>query len=260
MNKKFLIILISMLLIVSALSSTANVLFTEEKESSNSNEQPINLPLRQQPKKIVKPKLKFFVREGFNKNLSNMTKNINKIYKDTNITFDWNGSNVTLTAADGWWGKKDWEVLKDLKTRNNCSKGINVVIAPNTYAPLTGANGITYFEVCNGSKDLPYGGIILKDTCNETQMYKTLAHELMHALGTSHEQIKWLNQYSGRNETKTIGSKLYNSTGSFKRNMPASKPVPPHGYGYYDKNGDCNLNVWADSVRLKVSEYLERTV
>ncbi|GAF91564.1 unnamed protein product, partial [marine sediment metagenome] len=199
-------------------------------------------------------RLKFFVHDECTKNISQMVADCNDIFDGegsgsrtvNGITqFGTNGTVTTLPDSDfdnmstttGRTG-----LLRKLKTQvENCSTGINIVIAPNGHFS---ANGYTYFNKGTGTNDKPYGGIILRDTCNQDQMNKTLAHELLHALGLSHEQVKWTNPDTGETESKPIGSTIVNGSGPGNdRNIPASSsgfPVPPHGYAYHDKDGDCD--------------------
>ncbi|MBU1940162.1 MAG: hypothetical protein KKC68_00145, partial [Candidatus Thermoplasmatota archaeon] len=197
--------------------------------------------------------LKFFVHRNCTKNISEMVADCNDIFDGGNsgsrsggITqFATNGTVTDLpdSAFDNIntsVGRMD--LLRKLKSeQNNCSNGINVVIVPNGHFT---SNGITYFNKGTGTNDKPYGGIILRDTCNQDQMNKTLAHELLHALGLSHEQVKWFNSSSNQTESKPIGSTIVNGAGpGTNRTIPASAcgfPVPPHGYAYYDKDGDCD--------------------
>jgi hypothetical protein len=252
MKRKILGIFVVTLLIATTFCSAANIDYFSELEKRldsrniEHNDEKLNLDpkvtLFNDEEKICHVPIKYFVREGFTHNLSNITRMLNEIYEGTNITFDWNGTSITLRTADGWWNKPPGNILQDRKENtSNCTNGINVVFTPDTYPPLQGLGGVCYFDKCNGSRTHPKGGIILRDTCNETKMSRVLAHELLHGLGLSHEQIKWFNTSSGRNETKPIPSSVYNNAGVYLYDIPASLPVPPHGYGWYDSNGNCKL-------------------
>jgi hypothetical protein len=199
-------------------------------------------------------RLKFFVHDECTKNISQMVADCNDIFDGADsgsrsvngITqFGTNGTVVILpdsdfTNLDTKAGRK--ALLRKLKTqRENCSNGINVVIAPDGSFSY---NGLTYFNKNSGTQDKDFGGIILRDSCNQDQMNKTLAHELLHALGLSHEQVKWKNPDTGEIESKPLATTIWNYYGpGDHRNIPASSlgnPVPPHGYAYYDKDGDCD--------------------
>lgn len=198
--------------------------------------------------------LKFFVHDECTKNISQMVADCNDIFngggdssrnEDGITQFGTNGTITTLPDSDfdnmGTTAGRTG-LLRKLKSEyDNCSKGINIVICPSGHFT---SNGLTYFNKEKGVSDKPYGGVILRDTCNQDQMNKTLAHELLHALGLSHEQVKWLNTSSGEIESKPIGTKIVNGSGpGSDRNIPAGSlgyPVPPHGYAYYDKDGDCD--------------------
>lgn len=198
--------------------------------------------------------LKFFVHDECTKNISQMVADCNDIFdggdgsarNGIGITqFGTNGTTTTLPDSDFDNISTDEgqeHLLRKLKTQyNNCSNGINIIIAPNGHFA---SNGITYFNKGTGTNDKPYGGIILRDTCNQDQMNKTLAHELLHALGLSHEQVKWTNPDTGEIESKPIGSTIVNGSGpGSDRAISAGSsgyPVPPHGYAYHDKDGDCD--------------------
>jgi len=113
-----------------------------------------------------------------------MVKKVNEIYKcacDLDVQFRLDGPVVEVPE------ELDRDKLREnlRKDRPDCTEGINVVFVPGNY-PGTW-NGITKFEACSGVKKHPIGGVIIRDTCNQAQMSVTLAHELMHALGLSHE-------------------------------------------------------------------------
>jgi hypothetical protein len=200
--------------------------------------------------------LKFFIHDECTKNISQMVADCNDIYNGgdegsrngVGITqFGTNGTVTTLSDDDFdncSTTAGQVRLLRHLKANvTNCSNGINIVIAPDG---LFTSNGLTYFNKGTGTNDKTYGGIILRDTCNQDQMNDTLAHELLHALGLSHEQVKWVNPDTGEIESKPIGSTIVNGSGpGSDRAISAGSsgyPVPPHGYAYYDKDGDCKCD------------------
>lgn len=146
--------------------------------------------------------LKFFscVPKLDNEKINKMVKEVNDIYRCqwiNDIQFCWNGKIVQLPK----WicDLKNGDQLRAVRNfSKNCSRGINVVIHP----PGTlGALGVCSFRVCNGVAKVATGGIKIEDTCNATDMGKTLSHELLHAFGLSHEA----------------------------QNHPLAAPIPPHG-------------------------------
>jgi len=244
MNKKIIVILVCMLLVTTIASATQTLRINSENEIAKAVEpKDGELNFLNLEGEITTVRLKFFVHPDFadkkgKDNISKMLKTLNDIFtkdfaNEDHAQFDWNDSFVELTAGDFAGGYANrWNLRDNLKTRKNCSRGINIIIANSTYMPAGTL----------GSSPLNPGGIIIKDTCNDTEMAKMiLAHELLHTLGLSHEQVKWYNKTSGKNESKPIPSTLKNSAGNPVGTKPKSKDVPPHGYGYYDKDGDCNL-------------------
>lgn len=160
--------------------------------------------------------LKFFKFPGmakFNKTyVDGMVKKANGIYNctcDTDVQFRWDGT-VREIASE----LNDTKLLENLRKQPNCTKGINVVFVPGDYPGDW--NGVTIFKPCGGVKDTPNGGVKIRDTCNQTRMGITLAHELMHALGLSHEIQRY--------------------------NDPTLKS-PPHGRGV-DSDGDGYSDGW----------------
>jgi len=253
MKKKILVIYIGMLVLLSVTaaaminvapseSNKQKTIRNEILENTVDNNPPTTIEQRNNVTSISIPKLKFFIYDGCTKNITNILKKVNEIFKiidgEKNVQFDWNGKKVTLGESNRT--KEESRLLNDLK-KGNCSEGINVVICRNNYTPLQGLNGCAITCYCSGTRTAKDGGIIIVDTCNETQMAKTLAHELLHALGLSHDEVKWKNPATGKDEGKPINSTIRNATGGEVGKLPASRPVPPHGYGYYDRNGDCNL-------------------
>lgn len=249
MKNKIMGILVCTLFLLSVMTGavSTNIITKTDNEFNQTYEE---VPTQQQ---TVNVWLKFFVHDECTKNISQMVADCNDIFDGGSgsrngvgiIQFGTNGTVTTLPDSDFdnvSTSQGRTALLRKLKTQhNNCSNGINVVIVPNGHF---GPNGYTYFNKGTGTNDKPYGGIILRDTCNQDQMNKTLAHELLHALGLSHEQVKWNNPETGETESKPIGSTIVNGSGPGNdRNIPAGScgyPVPPHGYAYYDKDGDCD--------------------
>ena len=244
MKMKVLIVFISSLFLFSGLT---NALITDEITLENNlNLSKENTNILQ--KETVTVQIKFFIYGACTKDLKAMINYANSVFfdgsSDSNVNFATDGTNVTLGAENFTnlnTNAGQSNLLKKLKTDyKNCSNGINVVIAPSGSLP-NGYLGITLFNYETGTATKPDGGIIINDTCNQTELNITLSHEFFHALGFSHEQVKWYNTTSGKNESKPIPSDLINSAGGNEGTKSPSLPVPPHGYGYYDKNGDCKL-------------------
>ena len=206
-------------------------------------------------KKVVKVWLKFFVHDEFKKNLAAMVNRVNEIFLDKNseknIVFGYNGSSITLADGDfanvGTFDGRSTLFKKLKDDYDNCSNGINVVIGPKNCIT---ALAHTTFDIGKGTAGRPDGGIILEDTCNQDEMNTTLAHELTHALGLSHQQVKWLNKTSGKIESKPLETTLKDYYGpGIDAILTADRlgfSVPPHGYGFYDKDGDCDCENNAD--------------
>ena len=179
MRKEIICIFVCALFILCAMTGAistqvkTNVKYNEVNES--------NLPTTP----AVTVQLKFFVHANCTKNTSQMVADCNDVFdggdggsrNGEGITqFGTNGSDVTLPDSDfDNITTDDGEVwlLTKLKTqRANCSNGINVVIAPN----VLDYNGACYFDKEKGTADKPYGGIILRDSCNQDQMNKILKY------------------------------------------------------------------------------------
>ena len=248
MRNKIIGISVCALLVLCAMTGVISTQVKTDVEYNEMNE--ASLPTTP----AVTVRLKFFVHENCTKNTSQMVADCNDIFDGGDgssrdgegvTQFGTNGTDITLPDSDfDNISTDDGQVrlLRKLKTqRENCSNGINIIIAPNGHFNY---NGATYFNKEKGTADKPYGGIILRDTCNQDQMNKTLAHELLHGLGLSHEQVKWLNTTTNTTESKPIGSTIVNGSGpGSDREIDAEDcgfPVPPHGYAYYDKDGDCD--------------------
>jgi len=254
MKKKIIGIFVCTLFICSAIAGAVSKNVTsvnEDKISIDDEDKIFGSTIMQQNRNVCNVWLKFFVHDEFNKNLTNMTRNINRMFfnatSQNNILFGHNGSSNTLSDDDfantgSSSGRR--RLLRKLKTDyDNCSNGINVVIGPSTFAK----KGVTSFKVCNGTRGLSYGGVMIRDTCNETQMTNTLAHELLHALGLSHEQVKWRNQSAGGEiESKPLQTTLIDYHGPGKDKILRAHRLgfscPPHSYAYFDNDSDCDCD------------------
>jgi len=205
---------------------------------------------------ISTPQLKIFAYQGFNHNITNITNKINEIYNiipgKNNTQFTWNNSIITLPASI--WNKAPLDILREIRSKPNCSKGINLIFANNDYMDFE-FNGQTYAVsrdiTCNGSRSDPAGGIIMRDTCNESEIAKVLAHELLHSFGLNHDQVKWRNPDTGQIESKKIRTTFNSATGWSDTLEPEilGFPVPPHGYGFYDRDADCFCNDSNNEIR-----------
>ncbi len=78
----------------------------------------------------------------------------------------------------------------------------------------------------------PTGGIKIIDTCNQNQMAETLAHELLHAFGLSHQRTKWWPPGAPANGIS----------------KDPNLPVPPHAYRFADVDSNCDVNDADDKI------------
>jgi len=253
-NKIIIGVFLALILVISVFSSAGyiDVYIKKEKETQSQTGAIFTINEKQDPQKVAKVRIKYFVHDEWNKDLADLTKKVNDTFKDTNITFVWD--TISHTLGDDNWTKNENDLLKDLRNRPKCSEGVNVVFAPNGYLDYEDLGGC-YTIICNGVRNIIDGGVIVNDTCNLTQIARTVAHELLHALGLSHDEIKWKNPDTEKIEPKTENSTLIDNNSQNVGMLPKSKPCPPHGYGFYDMNGDCHLNESDGEWKYKNNEW-----
>ena len=149
MRNKIIGISVCALLVLCAMTGVISTQVKTDVEYNEMNE--ASLPTTP----AVTVRLKFFVHENCTKNTSQMVADCNDIFdggdggsrNGEGITqFGTNGTDTTLPDSDfNNITTDDGEVwlLRKLKTqRENCSQGINIVIAPN----VVNYNGDTYFK------------------------------------------------------------------------------------------------------------------